>query len=99
MPSTVCTTFLSSTPAIARIVENKSSTITGFLETDCGRTTVGHFTTKGIRIPPSYTDPLPDRNGALCVSDSPPLGGTRDNPPLSDKKKITVFPDRLFFSR
>ncbi len=61
---------------------------TGVSQTLPGLVTPGARMIIGSRTPPSYSQPLPERNGRLLVG--PGLRSVQ-RPPLSEKKQTTVF--------
>src|SRR3989442_496284 len=60
--------------------------MTGVEQTLPGLVAPGHFTSIGSRMPPSYSQPLPARNGTFQVG----IPSAVDKPPLSERKMRLV---------
>src|SRR5210317_1506921 len=76
-------------PAILINVGYRSHEKTGILHVAAG--TLGDRMIRGTRMPPSYSDPLPDRSGALLVTGLPGCFlHDPTNPPLSEKNTTIV---------
>ena len=74
-------------PASSSIVGKKSVLNTGSRQTSPAFVMPGIRTISGTRIPPSYSQPFPDRSGKLHVG---PSFRSVQRPPLSEVKMIVV---------